>query len=150
MKEPVDHIHRPQLPWRNAGGLTECGYNAEKVPTISREEYLDRVKNLGRQRTAMLTCITCSDTASRWSAWEDDPRQAMQRELEWEGGRWSRRNDHGCRLRDELLAIAALIEAHREEFDGHIAATEQRREWLAKKAENAAGKRNEKSRATPW
>lgn len=34
----------------------------------------------------------------------------------------------------ELLAIAALIEAHREEFVAHIEATEQRREWLARKA----------------
>jgi len=150
VKEPVDHILRPHLPWRTDGGITECGYNAEKVPTISRTEYLDRVKSLGRQRTVMLTCMTCSDTASRWSTWDDDPRQMMQRELEWEGGRWSRCNDHGCRLRDELLAIAALIDVHREEFDAHVAATEQRREWLAKKAANAADKRNEKPRAAPW
>ncbi len=150
MKEPVDHILRPQLPWRSAAGITECGYDAAKVPTISRDEYLDRLKNFGRQRTAILTCMTCADTASRHSTWEDDPRQALQREVEWEGGRWGRRDDRGCRLRDELLAIAAIIDMHREEFDAHISATEQRREWLAKKSASASEKAKVKQRRTPW
>lgn len=150
MKEPVDHILRPQLPWRSSPGITECGYNAERAPTISRAEYFDRVKNFGRQRTAMLTCMTCADTASRWSTWEDDPRQAMQREIAWEGRRSVRSDESGCRLKDELLAVAILIEAHRDEFDAYIAAAEQRREWLAKKAANVAGKKGEKPKAMPW
>ena len=53
MKEPVDHILRPQLPWRTDGGITECGYNAEKVSTLTRAAYFDRLKNLGQQRTAI-------------------------------------------------------------------------------------------------
>ncbi|MES0071950.1 hypothetical protein [Mesorhizobium sp. M0058] len=44
-------------------------------------------------------------------------------------------------MKDELVAIAALIEAHRDEFDQHVAATEQRREWLKRKA--ALEKRSE-------
>ncbi len=33
MKEPVDHILRPKLPWRTGeGAITECGYDAAKVP----------------------------------------------------------------------------------------------------------------------
>lgn len=131
MKEPVDHILRPQLPWRNEGGITECGYDASKVSTISREEYFARLKDMGQQRCALLTCITCSDTARRWGTWADDPRKALEREIQWEAG-W--RKDRGTRLRDELEAIAALVEAHREEFDAHINQTEQRRDWLAKKA----------------
>jgi hypothetical protein len=138
MKEPVDHILRPRLPWRSpdAPAVTECGYNAAKVQTITREQFFDREKNLGRQRTAMLTCMTCSSTASRWGTWEDDPRTALQREIAWEhnGPYWSPRNDRGQLLKDELLAIAALIEAHRQEFDDHIAKSEQQREWLEKKA----------------
>lgn len=136
MKEPVDHILRPQLPWRRAdeGAITECGFDAAKVKTLTRDEFFQRVKELGTQRTAMLTCMTCSDTARRWGTWDDDPRLAMHREVEWEGrGRWSR-DDRGQRLKDELIAIAALIEAHREEFDATIKANEQRREWLEKKA----------------
>lgn len=133
MKDPVDHILRPQLPWRAGPGVTECGLNAEKAPTLTREAFFRRVKDLGQQRAALLTCMTCSDTASRWSTWEDDPRQAMQRELIWEGGYGWRTRDRGCQLHDELLAIADLIEAHRADFDAGMAAIAQRREWLERK-----------------
>jgi hypothetical protein len=76
----------------------------------------------------MVTCMTCLNTARRWGTWEEDPRMALHREIEWEGyGRRGMRNDRGQRLKDELLAVAALIAAHREEF-------EQRREWLKRKA----------------
>lgn len=131
MKEPVDHILRPQLPWRDGGGITECGYDASKVKTLTREEYLTRLKDLGQQRSAMLTCMTCGDTARRWGTWEDDPRKALEREIQWECGYY--RHDRGVRLRDELNAVAEIIQAHREEFDAHIALAEQRREWNEKK-----------------
>lgn len=138
MKEPVDHILRPRLPWRDSdeGPITECGYDASKVKTLSRAEFQQREKDLGKQRTAMLTCMTCADTARRWGTWEDDPRLAMQREIEWERGSayWRGRDDRGQRLKDELLAIAALISAHQDEFDATISASEQRREWLERKA----------------
>ena len=139
MKEPVDHILRPRLPWRSLSEapITECGYDATKVKTVTRAEFFQRIKDLGKQRTAMLTCMTCSDTARRWGTWDDDPRRALHREIEWEGRNsyWgSGRDDRGQRLKDELLAISALIEAHREEFDAHVMATEQRREWLERKA----------------
>lgn len=138
MKEPVDHILRPGLPWRrsDAGAITECGYDASKVKTLTRAEFFQRIKDFGQQRTAMLTCMTCSDTARRWGTWDDDPRLAMQREIEWErgGAYYSRaRDDRGQRLKDELIAINALIEAHRKEFETTITTNEQRREWLEKK-----------------
>lgn len=140
MKEPVDHIIRPLLPWRtNEGAITECGYDASKVKAITRDEYEARLKELGQQRAAMFTCMTCSDTCKRWASWEDDPRAAIGREVEWERG-WSyyrARNDRGGRLKDELLAIAALIEAHREEFDERMDTIQRRRDWLEKKAEAA-------------
>lgn len=135
MKEPVDHILRPALPWRAGdGAITECGYDASKVKVLTRPEYVARFKELGRQRCAMLTCMTCADTAARWGTWDDDPRTALEREVAWEGAgrRWH--EDRGQRLKDELVAIAALIEAHREEFDGLVATREQRRDWLEKKA----------------
>lgn len=138
MKEPVDHILRPRLPWRavNEGHqITECGYDATKVPTIDRDAYLQRLKDMGQQRAALLTCMTCSDTTRRWGTWEDDPRMALQREIEWEGvGRWSSRTDRGQLLRDELSAIAALIGTYRAEFDLLVAAENQRREWNERKA----------------
>jgi len=118
------------LPWRTDGGMTECGMNAAKVPTMTRDEFAARLKDLGQNRTAILTCWTCSDTARRWGTWEDDPRQALNREIQWEGARYQER---GHRLRDELVAIAALIETHREEFDAHVAHDEQRRQWIDRK-----------------
>jgi len=132
MKEPVDHIVRPSLPWRADGGITECGYDASKVKALTRAEFFQRLKDLGQQRTAMLTCMTCSDTARRWGTWDDDPRKALEREITWESG-W-RRTDRGWRLHDELLAIATLIEANREEFETIVNTTAQRREWIEKKA----------------
>lgn len=138
MKEPVDHILRPQLPWRFDAGITECGYDASKVKTLTREDFFARLKELGQRRTAMLTCMTCSDTARRWGTWGDDPRKALEREIQWECG--YRRTDRGVQLRDELFAAAVLIEAHRDEFDAFISETEQRREWNKKKAEAAAAK----------
>src|SRR5688572_10825124 len=121
MKEPVDHIARPNLPWREPAGMTECGHDASRVPSISREDYQHRLKDMGQQRTALLTCMTCGNTAGRWGSWEDDPRQALAREIAWERGDGYRaRNDRGQRLKDELLSIAVLIENHREEFDAII------------------------------
>lgn len=136
MKEPVDHILRPSLPWRKEADVTECGYDASKVAAISRPEFFQREKDLGKQRAAMLTCMTCSQTAHRWQTWEEDPRKALGREIEWECGAsyWRGRTDRGHHLKDELVAIVALIEANRDQFDALISETEQRREWLAKKA----------------
>jgi len=135
MKEPVDHILRPSLPWRTDGGITECGYDASKVKAVTRAEFFQRVKDLGQQRTAMLTCMTCADTARRWKTWEEDPRQALEREINWErGGAYRDRTDRGERLKDELIAIATLIETHSDEFTTVVTTREQRREWLGKKA----------------
>lgn len=138
MKDPVDHIERPRLPWRNSGAVTECGLDASKVASLSRDDFFKRVKDLGKQRAAMVTCMTCSQTAERWGTWDDDPRMALQREIEWEHrGKWSR-DDRGERLKDELLAIADMIQSHRAEFDALVESTVQRRKWLKKKAEMAS------------
>lgn len=150
MKEPVDHILRPLLPWRSKeGAITECGFDATKVKTLTREEHFQRVKDLGSQRAAMLTCMTCSQTAGNWGSWDADPRAAVEREIRWEGtGRYSH-EDRGQRLKDELQAIAALIEAHREEFDAHIAETAGRRDWLEKKAAKAGKPQRSSPRIVP-
>jgi hypothetical protein len=134
MKQPVDHILRGRLPWRTEfdGAVTECGYDASKVSVITRDAYIARLKDLGQQRTAMVTCMTCSSTVRRWDTWETDPRKALGREIEWECG-WGVRTKHGEQLKDELLAIADLIESHRSEFDALLAKIKGRREWNAKK-----------------
>lgn len=136
MKEPVDHILRPRLPWRaeSEPAITECGYDASKVKAITREAFFQRRKDLGQQRTAMLTCMTCSQTAERWETWEKDPRKAVEREIQWECA-W-RSAERGERLKDELLAIAALIAAHPDEFRSLLTGMDARRQWLERKSRN--------------
>lgn len=149
MKEPVDHILRPSLPWRRdgEGAITECGYDASKVKTLTREAFFHRLGEYGQQRTALMTCMTCSDTARRWKTWADDPRQAMEREITWEsGGFWRHRDDRGTRLKYELMAVAALVESHRDEFDAIVAANRDRQAWLDLKASRSIPKRK---KATP-
>lgn len=143
MKEPVDHVLRPQLPWRSSdSAITECGYDASKVKAISRDELRARLRDMGQQRTAILTCMTCVDTACRWLTWDQDPRQALEREIQWEHrGRWSN-DDRGKRLYFELLAVASLVDAHRAEFDEHLARLQGIEAWQATKAE----RQNDKSR----
>ena len=147
MKEPVDHIMRPRLPWRAVGdAITECGYDATKVKTLTREEYEARYKEFGRTRMAMLTCVTCIDTNARYAHWADDPRQAMSREIDWEV-RWGREiRDREQRLKDELLAIAGLIEAHQDEFDQLVDTLKRRRDWLEAKKEAEAQRKRPKPR----
>jgi hypothetical protein len=138
VKEPVDHILRPQLPWRkDDSAITECGYDASKVKTLSRDEYFARAKEMGAQRCALFTCMTCADTARRWGSWDDDPRKALERAINWECGWGYTRDNRGDRLKHELLAIADLIDLHLQEFHHLVLASESRQEWLARKAERS-------------
>lgn len=121
----LSHVTRAGLPWREAK-LTECGLPIESHRSISADEFDERVKRLGQQRAAMLTCMTCWSTAHRY-----DPDRygsmpgdfaetwallnALEREISW-----SRRKDRVTFPR-ELAAIGILIERHRSEFDEIIA-----------------------------
>jgi hypothetical protein len=142
MKEPLEHILRPKLPWRADSAITECGINGTSVKVVTRVEHFDRLKALGQQRTAMLTCMTCLHTAERYPDWQTEPRLALGREVEWEhvhysGGRvYTYGQSNGQRLRDELLAVEALIAAHSEEFHKLVTDTVTRREWLERQAES--------------
>lgn len=148
MKEPVDHIVRPRLPWRadTEPAVTECGFDASKVNTITREAFFQRLKDLGQQRAAMFTCMTCSQTAERWETWEKDPRKAVEREIQWECA-W-RNNDRGERLKDELLAMAALIALHPAEFVSLLADMSARRQWLERK--DPAASKPKKAKTVYW
>ena len=117
MKEPLDHIERPRLPWRakNEPSITECGHDASKVTTVTRDEFFTRFKEYGEQRTSLFTCMTCMQTARAWPTWEENPGRALEREIHWEVAR-SGNKTHRHRLTEELLAIALLIDLHRDEF----------------------------------
>jgi hypothetical protein len=124
-KLAVDHVARPPLPWRDSH-LTECGRPLGDLPIISRDELESRLTNWGKRRTAMATCITCCDNVRRYTTWQVDPVAAIAREVD--AFRYHLRGQQGpmfAQLRLELRAVEALIEAHRDEFDGFIAAAGQ-------------------------
>jgi len=111
---PMEHIRRPVLPWQTDRHLTECGRDTDGRVVITREECAAKIKRQGKQRAAMTTCMTCAETSDRWATWDVDPVQAVRRQV----GGWG---DTDPALRDEFIVIAALIEAHREEYDDMLA-----------------------------
>lgn len=117
--EPLTHIIRPSLPWRDdATAMTECGLKADSYPSANRDEASARWKKLGAQRASLFFCMTCAHTAGRWPSWDEDPAGCLGREVE---RAQHRSRDDGEAFRTELVAIARLIELHREDFDNLIA-----------------------------
>lgn len=117
---PLEHVERVTPPWR-LQHVTECGLPVEGHPVISRAGFVAKVKAQGKQRAAMTTCMTCWDSAGRNEPWDESPVESLIRECErhrWAGRSGQRDPDQ---FRRELLAIAALIEAHRDEFDDMVA-----------------------------
>jgi hypothetical protein len=115
---PLQHVLRPMLPWRNEH-LTECG----KTPNehaLTRDAFIAKVRQQGKKRAAMTTCMTCFETAQRWPDWNANPVAVLAREVK--GVTYWGEAAHEAPLRDELRAIALLIEAHPEEFAGTLAA----------------------------
>lgn len=130
---PLDHIARPPLPWRTGADLTECGKPITEFAgrVITRDDMLQRIRDSGKQRVAFSTCMTCVDTSNRWTRpWQpaNDAVTALARETESvdyampprdpekHNERWICRQ----RLTTELEALAALVEAHRDEFDEYL------------------------------
>lgn len=114
----VTHIERSNLPWHDEH-VTECGLDADRHPTWTRAEAVAIARQFGKQRFAMVCCMTCLNTAERHRTWDEDPVSCMDRYT----NRWGyggRDGDAG-QFANELRAIALLIEAHREEFDATVA-----------------------------
>jgi len=115
-EEPLAHVRRHRLPWR-ADELTktECGQKpAEFTRVIAHDELRALVKDIGKQRASMQLCMTCWGRMG-WSgreyyqSWDENPESLLEREL----------RPHGREetlIRRELRAIAALVEAHPDEF----------------------------------
>lgn len=116
----ITHIERSTLPWRPER-KTECGLDVPRHPAWTRQEAGAKQKEMGAQRFSLFCCMTCLHTVQRHSTWQDDPASCLVRHAGSMTMRWGRDTEEKRRFRDELLAIAALIEAHREEFDGLVA-----------------------------
>jgi hypothetical protein len=151
MKEPVHHIVRAKLPWRDEPDLTECGHLASEMALVwTRDEAVAQFKELGQQRMAMLTCMTCMDTANRWPRWDNSPVAVMQRECQREG--WHHRAYARIYppeaaekdiLERELRALAALVAAHQEEFREMVDGLAETGDLASKRAARAAKARRE-------
>lgn len=122
MPDPIEHIYRSLPPWRaNVEAKTECGKRAIDVAAvITFDALLAKVKAQGQQRAAMSTCMTCwgrCDVRSPRS-WEVCPSVIVGRDADSYHG-WG--SPHQDTLLDrELRAVAALVEAHRDEFDAYL------------------------------
>lgn len=138
---PVDHIARPPLPWRTTPTLTECGKGLVTIDAariITPAELTSRIGRLGQKRAAYTTCMTCWDSAERHRSGSPDPIELVIREAQavqhsrsyppqllermkpGERNRAIRDASRRERLSGELEAIAALVAAHRDEFDGYL------------------------------
>lgn len=122
---PLDHIAREKLPWRK-DRLTECGRPESDVKgeLVTVDDVRARVNRMGKKRASFTVCMTCVESVRyRSETWEDDPAGVLHRYLERTGGRGRYGGSLQSpreRMNAELHAIAALIEAHREEFDGYL------------------------------
>lgn len=157
MNEPTerrDHVVRERLPWRT-DDITECGRPVEDVVSvITREQLQWRVKQHGQQRTAFTVCMTCWPTSTTHASatWATHPTHLLSREMrrgsdgivyiDYGRRRWNSDDPppqptgpHVDRLSAELHAIAALIEAHRDEFDQRVQAASDAALFAARRAQ---------------
>lgn len=135
---PVDHITRVVLPWRSAPELTECGKPVTGLTDrlVTRAEAASRIQRVGKQRAAFSLCMTCASTSDRQRnlyGHTEDPVGAVARATgavrhaapPWNGRDETKDWRERERLTTEFEAIAALIAAHRDEFDGYLSGREQ-------------------------
>lgn len=110
----IVHVRRPGLPWRREQSKTECGLaiKGDDDSVITREDFLTKIKREGERRARYSTCQTCLDTAVRWPSWDQDPVHCLARET---GNGYGR--PKSPTFKNELLALAMLVERHREEFE---------------------------------
>lgn len=160
-KLEIDHVSRPALPWRTEVELTECGRPVEDYEgrLITSAELATRIKDLGKQRAAMITCMTCLETFNRWASALNDPITVTQRELQqvahraYEGPvenlrpdvaeRYVEHRERREKISRELQAIALLIDAHRSEFEELI-------EDLASTVSIQRGRKRKRTETRVW
>lgn len=146
---PLDHITRAVLPWRTTADLTECGKDVARLVDriVTRDDAYARIKRMGQKRASFTLCMICAETSDRRNRFEPaDAVAVVAREtsalrhaspplpfVPYEGSErnaarrqraereWAERQQ----INGEFEAIAALIAAHREEFDSYLSGREQ-------------------------
>ena len=111
--EPLRHIVRTSLPWREAT-KTICGKPITQYApglVLSLGEARALVRDLGKQRAAFVLCMTCASYTDRWAEWESNPVARMEREVV--GGAFGSADPQ---IEAELRAIGLLVARHPDEF----------------------------------
>lgn len=112
--DPLEHVARPLIPWSTRPGRTECGRQVNDVAAVvDLARFVAKLNRQGKTRAAMTTCMTCW-TRLQYGAhsWDKSPVEVLDRDL----GRYDERDV----ITVELRALAALVEAHRDEYDDLI------------------------------
>lgn len=141
----LDHVLRVRLPWRD-DDLTECGRPALDVASyITADDLRARIKQIGQQRSAFTVCMTCAGRVNSADTWEKHPIGVLHRELV-RAGIYPPTPGYGvepeaARMVAELRAIAALIGAHRAEFDGYLSGLDEVADISGARRRRAGGKR---------
>lgn len=119
-KPQVAHIVIPRIPWRTVD-RTYCGRDPQEFKKIaSLADAQRRWKEVGAKRAAYEFCVTCVETANRHQPWDQNPVAAVHYAYN-KFGEWSRESPERDVAFAELRALAALVEAHREEFEQAVA-----------------------------
>lgn len=109
--DPLEHVARALVPWSTRTGLTECGRAIVDVAAvIDLQAFAAKLRTQGKTRAAMTTCMTCWNRLQyRAGSWDRHPIDVLSRDL----GRYDEREV----IIVELRALAALVDAHRQEYD---------------------------------
>jgi hypothetical protein len=117
---PPRHLERYAPPWA-ALRRTICGRPLDDVSAwLSFDEGKALIEKLGQQRARLVLCQTCLNqqrAISTARAWDQNPAQVVQ---DWTGrGVWPGSPGFD-EMRAELLSLARLVDAHRDEYDALV------------------------------
>ena len=120
---PPRHLERYAPPWAS-GRFTICGRPLDDVSAwLTYDEGRALIAKIGETRARLLLCQTCLSMQTRIAhprKWESDPVQIVN---DYTRHFYAPGNDPAAQqIRAELLAIARLIEAHRDEFAASVTA----------------------------
>lgn len=120
--EPVAHLPRPVPPWEEEHN-TLCGRDINDVAKMGTvAAFVATVKKYGQRRAAFDYCQSCaSHSRTAVMTWEKNPIEIVS---DWVGRGIYTAAPGQERITANLYALAALVEAHAEEFEAHRGATD--------------------------
>jgi hypothetical protein len=121
LEGPPRHLERFAPPWSTTR-LTICGRPLDDVAAwVSFDEGRKLVVKIGQTRAALIFCQTCVNRqhmVDRPEAWEKNPARIVH---DYTRHTW-REDAAAEHIRAELLSLAKLADAHRDEYDAMVAA----------------------------